>query len=77
MTGQLQATHQEQLNEVPEMKTCGRGIESAVVGDRFTVERRTQRRLVGGNMDQTTPDDFFPETFERIVVVLLRENGLI
>jgi hypothetical protein len=74
VTGQLEATHDEELDEVPEVQTGRGGVEPAVVGDRVAREQSLQLLLVGRHVDEPAPHEFVPDVLEGRIVALFRES---
>ena len=53
--GQLEATHREDLHEVADVQAGRGGVETAVVGDRPSLERRAHRLRVGRLRYESAP----------------------
>ena len=73
VAGQLQATKQQQLDEVSEVQRRRRRVEAAIVGDRLASEQSAQFLTVSGHVHITTPLELVKNVFERCVVRLACE----
>lgn len=74
MAGELDATQQQELNQIAEVQArCG-WVETAVVRDRITRQQLSQLTRVGRDVHQTAPDQFIPYIRKRFVVALGCKN---
>jgi hypothetical protein len=67
---QLKAPHEEELDQVSQVKARGRGIEPAVIRDRVPREEFLQFHLIGGHVDKSAPFELLPNIGEAGVVLL-------
>lgn len=75
VSGQLQPAHQQQLDEMPQVQARRSRIETAIVGHRFGAQSLFQLGLIGGDLDQATPEEFLPDIVETGIVLLCSEFG--
>jgi hypothetical protein len=70
VAGELQAPHEEKLDQVPQVQARCRGVEPAVIRDRVSGEEFLQFHLVGGDVDEAAPFELLPDVGEAGVVLL-------
>ena len=69
MARELEPPHDQKLDQVPKVKTRRRGVKTAVEGDLAGVEQFLEFSGISGDVDESSPDELFPQSAERPVVL--------
>ena len=72
---QLDATQEQQLNEIPEVQARGGRVEPAVIRDGVALEECLEFGGVSRHVHEPAPFQFVPQSLERRVVRLALECG--